>query len=112
MPSYLRPSKLGTPPLHEQSIGHAAEQHPILSRLLPLAAASREMLQIVQPVLPPALANAVLPGKWDDTTWTLLARSSAVAAKLQQLTPQMLATLTARGRNVTAIKVRVQELRG
>jgi hypothetical protein len=76
---------------------------------MPLAAASREMLQIVQPVLPPALANAVLPGKWDGTTWTLLARSSAVAAKLQQLTPQMLTTLTARGRNVTAIKVRVQE---
>jgi hypothetical protein len=112
MPSYLRPSKLGAPPLHEQSIGRAAEQHPVLGHLLPLAAASREMLQIVQPVLPPALAKGALPGKWDGTTWTLMASSSAAATKLQQLVPRMIEALAARGRNITAIKIRVQEPRG
>jgi hypothetical protein len=92
----------------QQIIGAVAAAHPVLGALLPLAQQSRQLLQIARPLLPPSLAPAVAAGKWDGSTWTLLARNGAAAAKLQQLRPDLEAALRLAGWNVSAIQIRVQ----
>jgi hypothetical protein len=79
-----------------------------IGRLIPVAAQSRQLLLVIQSLLPANLATQVLPGKLDNEGWTLVARSGAVAAKLQQLRPELLAALQARGLKVSAIRIRVQ----
>ena len=84
------------------------EGAPGLGRLIPMAAQSRQLLLVIQSLLPANLATQVLPGKLDNEGWTLVARSGAVAAKLQQLRPELQAALQARGLKVSAIRIRVQ----
>ncbi|MDE2047705.1 MAG: hypothetical protein KGJ44_04815 [Betaproteobacteria bacterium] len=91
-------------------IGAVAAAHPVLGQLLPLARESRRLFQIALPWLPPSLAPAVGPGKWDGATWTLLAHSGAVAAKLQQIRPDLEAALRAQGVQLSAIQIKVQGL--
>jgi Dna[CI] antecedent, DciA len=79
-----------------------------LGRLIPVAAQSRQLLLVIQSLLPHALATQVLPGKLDNEGWTLVARNGAVANKLQQMRPELEAALRARGLKVSAIRIRVQ----
>lgn len=67
-----------------------------------------ELLSVARAVLPGELGTQVSSGTLDETGWTLLARSSAAAAKLRQCLPRIEEALAQRGRKVNAIKVRVQ----
>jgi hypothetical protein len=90
------------------SVQEAAAQAPTLARLSALALESRERLAAVAPLLTPAMRSAVQAGPIEADQWCLLANNSAVAAKLRQLQPSLLAALQARGWQVNAIRIKVQ----
>ena len=48
---------------------------------------SSDRLRAIEPLLPPALRNAIKSGPVDEEAWCLLVNSPAVAAKLRQLIP-------------------------
>ncbi len=59
-------------------------------------------------LLPDYLANHVNPGSIKDGTLTLFAAHNALAARLRQVAPRLVADLQARGWSVANLKVRVQ----
>lgn len=69
----------------------------------PLALLSRRMQQskdrfaAITPLLPTAMLASVRAGPIDEAGWSLLASSSAVAAKLRQMQPALDAHLLAQG---------------
>jgi Dna[CI] antecedent, DciA len=79
-----------------------------ISQLMVQAAKSRELLSLIKPLLPVALAAHVRAGKLDDAGWTLMVPNGAAAAKLQQLRPDFEQHLQARGMKVSSIRIRVQ----
>ncbi len=89
-------------------IGDALDRSSPLRLLRERLADSRARFDAVRDLLPGPLAEHVRPGPVDDTGWTLLAGSTAVAAKLRQLLPRIEQRLVDRGWQVSATKVRVQ----
>lgn len=73
---------------------------------------SKERLAAVRGLVPPALSSRLMAGPVDETGWTLIAPSSAVAAKLRQLQPRLEAALRQRGWQVSAIRIRIQQSSG
>lgn len=71
-------------------------------------AESNERLKVVRALLPEALSAELAAGPVDDAGWTVMVRSSAVAAKLRQWQPLMEDALRQRGWQVSAIRVRIQ----
>lgn len=59
-------------------------------------------------LLPDYLANHVEPGSIKDGTLTLFAANNALAARLRQVEPRLLAELQKRGWPVSALRVRVR----
>jgi len=59
-------------------------------------------------LLPDYLANHVEPGSIKDGTLTLFAAHNALAARLRQVEPRLLAELQKRGWPVSALRVRVR----
>ncbi|MGA0609790.1 DciA family protein [Caldimonas sp. KR1-144] len=80
-----------------------------LAHLRAMLEASRECMEAVRPLLPPALAAQMRPGPIDESgAFVILVSSPAVAAKLRQLQPRLEKALAERGRQSGAIRVRVQ----
>ena len=90
------------------SIAQALEQAPGLQRLGEQMAASSRRLALVQPVLPPALRQAVVAGPCDEQGWCLLVPHQAAAAKLRQMLPTLQQALEQAGQPVPGIRIRVR----
>ena len=88
-------------------LSQAAQESPTLARLAEMARASSERLQAVRDVLPVTLRPHIQAGPLEEGVWCLLAASTAVAAKLRQLTPTLLAQLHNRGLAVASIRIKV-----
>lgn len=86
-------------------IAQAIEDAPALAQLAGQVERSQAMLRDLRELLPPGLQ--VHGGPCQDGQWSLLVRSSAVAAKLRQLTPVLLDHLRARGWPVERIRIKV-----
>lgn len=79
-----------------------------LARLTQRLRASEDCLARLRPCLPQALFAQLRPGPIDDEGWTLLTPNGAVAAKVRQLLPVLLAQLADGGGPAPrAIKVRI-----
>ena len=91
------------------TLQQAAGESPTLARLVALAQESRERLQAVAPLIPPALRGAVQAGPIDGPAWCLLVANTAAAAKLRQLLPALQGSLRARGYSVDSIRLKVQQ---
>lgn len=88
----------------EQAVGAA----PSLAALQQRIRDSQRYLEWVQPVLPTALRSQIKAGPVQDTEWCLLVSNASVSAKLRQLLPTLLATLSQNGAQITAIRIKVQ----
>ena len=88
----------------EQAVGAA----PSLAALKQRIRDSQRYLEWVQPVLPTALRSQIKAGPVQDTEWCLLVSNASVSAKLRQLLPTLLATLSQNGGQITAIRIKVQ----
>lgn len=66
---------------------------------------SQACLEVVLPVVPPALRPHLLAGPWDDQGWTLLTRQAAALTKLRQLVPVMERALANAGMKPAAIRL-------
>ena len=97
------------PTRHHQAIPllQAAQESATLASLTARLQASQACLQAVQPLLPAALRPSVQAGPLENGQWCLIVRSSAVAAKLRQLLPDLQQRLVNHGLPVTAIRVKV-----
>ncbi len=82
-------------------------QSPVLARLAQQGQESKRWFDTVKFLLPEAIRQAVKPGPIDNTVWCLLAENAAIAARLRQLLPIILAQLAAQGTEINAIRVRV-----
>lgn len=95
--------------LHQPvTLMQAAESSPTLAGLAALARESGERLKAVENLLPPALRKSVQAGPIEGTSWCLLVKGNAAAAKLRQLLPALAAALRQRGWDVQAIRLKVQ----
>lgn len=68
---------------------------------------SQARFEVIAPLLPAALKQAVKPGPLDDGSWVLLAAHASAAAKLRQMLPQLEAALTAAGWQGPTLRVKV-----
>ncbi|MOA24020.1 hypothetical protein D3C78_1446800 [compost metagenome] len=90
------------------SFQQAAQSSPTLAKLVAMSQDSSARLQAIQPLMPITLRKAVLAGPIDGSTWCLLVKSNAAAAKLRQLLPAFAAHLRVKGWDVTEIRLKVQ----
>ena len=90
------------------TLQQASEDSPTLARLTALTRESTQRLQAIEMLLPVALRSTVQAGPIDGTTWCLLVKSNAAAAKLRQLLPALQAHLRSRGWEVNAIRLKIQ----
>jgi hypothetical protein len=96
-------------PVHQAiSVLRATETSATLAPLLERMRISQQMWSDIAPLLPAVMRDSVQPGKWEDGVWCLLVRSGAVSAKLRQLAPALLSTLTSKGWQISAIRLKVQ----
>jgi len=93
--------------LREQTVGAALGRSEPLTSLLQRIRASKERLQALLPLLPPALAEGVRAGPLDDAAWVLLVSHPAGAAKLRQMLPVLEAALRGHGWPGPPIKIKV-----
>jgi hypothetical protein len=83
------------------------EEAPGLARLIAAAGQSEARLRIVRDMLPPALGAGLKAGALENGAWTLLVPSSAAAAKLRQLLPQLAQALQRAGLEVQNVRIKV-----
>lgn len=95
-------------PRKATSLQQAVQQAPTLARLAAAATDSQSRLNSLNHLLPSTLRAGVLAGPVVEDQWCLLAANNAVAAKLRQLSPVLLAHLRTQGWQVTAIRIKVQ----
>ena len=96
---------------HAISLLQATQESETLSRLCDLAEDSSQRLKSIEPLLPASLRAFVRPGPIDGSVWCLLLDNNAVAAKVKQLLPSLLAHLRTKGWEVSAIRLKVQTTR-
>ena len=90
------------------ALDRAGERAPQLMRLAPLLAESRARMDVITPLLPPALRTQVQPGVPAlGQPWSLLVPNSAAATRLRQLLPTLLEALQRAGHDVPQLRVKV-----
>ncbi len=89
------------------TLQQAAEESPTLAGLAALARESGERLKAVESLIPPAMRGAIQAGPIEGSSWCLLVRGNAAAAKLRQLLPALAAGLRSKGYPVQAIRLKV-----
>lgn len=95
-------------PRNATPVQQAVMQAPHLARLAAAASDSKSRLDSLNDLLPSALRAGVQAGPVEEDQWCLLAANSAVAAKLRQLSPALLAHLRTQGWQVSVIRIKVQ----
>jgi hypothetical protein len=88
-------------------LGEALDHSTPLAALMARVQAARRRFDLMRPALPAALQAAVRPGPLDDEGFTLLADSSAAAAKLRQCLPTLQALQAEAGLPPLALRVKV-----
>lgn len=103
------PPRPGAPPLPSSTlaIGQALAGSEPLALLARRMRESQDRLAAITPLLPPAMRSSVRAGPIDDTGWSLLASSNAVAAKLRQMLPALEAHLRTRGWDGPPLRVKL-----
>ncbi|GCL62353.1 hypothetical protein [Pseudaquabacterium pictum] len=103
------PRRPGAPPLPSSTlaIGQALAGSEPLALLARRMRESQDRLAAITPLLPPAMRSSVRAGPIDDTGWSLLASSNAVAAKLRQMLPALEAHLRTRGWDGPPLRVKL-----
>jgi len=86
----------------------ASQDSPTLARLTELSRDSVARLNALDGLIPTALRPAIQAGPIDGDAWCLLLDNNAVAAKVRQLLPALLAHLRAQGWEVNSIRLKVQ----
>lgn len=86
----------------------AVEAAPTLARLVSAARQSQDCLFAIGHLLPAALRSGIQAGPIDNGVWCLLAANSAVAAKLRQISPAVVADLQAKGYAINSVRIKVQ----
>lgn len=89
------------------TLAQAAQQAPVLSRLLAQARQSEIMLGQVKQLVPPALQKSIQAGAVDGEEWCVIVPNCAAAAKLRQLSPALTAHLRSKGHAIQTIRLRV-----
>jgi Dna[CI] antecedent, DciA len=93
---------------HAISLLQATQESETLSRLCDLADESARRLKSIESLLPSTLRHCVRPGPIEGPVWCLLLDNNAVAAKIKQLLPSLMAHLRSKGWEVNAIRLKVQ----
>ena len=93
---------------HAVTLQQAADASPMLAQLAALTRESSERLKAVESLVPPALRPALQAGPIEGTTWCIMVKSNAAAAKLRQLLPAMQAHLRSKGWEVNVIRLKIQ----
>lgn len=93
---------------HAITLQQASEESPTLHMLTALTRDSSERLKAIELLIPASLRQAIQAGPIDGTTWCLLVKSNAAAAKIRQLLPALQAHLRSRGWEVNSIRLKVQ----
>ncbi len=103
------PTRARTSPLpsHTMAIGQALAGSEPLALLSRRMQESQQRLAAITPLLPLAMRASVRAGPIDDTGWSLLASSNAVAAKLRQMLPALEAHLRTQGWNGPPLRVKL-----
>lgn len=86
----------------------ASEESPTLAGLMARARESQARLAAIAPLLPPALRATVTAGPVEEGEWCLLVDGNAVAAKLRQMVPMLLARLRVQGWDTRGIRIKVR----
>lgn len=94
-------------PSRSWTVLQASQESPTLARLAELAADSSARLRCIAPLLPPALRQSVKAGPVDDAQWCLVVDNNAVASKVRQLLPALVAQLRVNGWDVADIRLKV-----
>ena len=95
-------------PKKSVSLYQATQNSPTLARLSDLAVDSSARLKAIENLLPAAIRSSIKPGPIDGAEWCLILSSNAVAAKVRQLLPTLLAQLNNRGWQVNSIRLKIQ----
>ena len=95
-------------PQKQFTLEQAVQAAPSLASLQERIRDSQRCMELVRHVLPEAMHKHVLPGPIDDTGWCLLVANSAMSTKLRQLLPAIERALAQSGRQVSAIRIKVQ----
>ena len=90
-------------------IQEALAESAALSRLRDLLAQSTAHLDAIMHLLPASLKTQIKAGPIDADGWTLLVTNAAVAAKVRHLLPHLESEIRARGWQLSAIRVRIQQ---
>ena len=90
------------------SLEQAAGAAPTLALLKERIQASQRCLSDVQHLIPVALRRHVKAGPLDEGVWCLLVNSGATSTKIRQLLPSIQTTLTQKGAQVNAIRIKIQ----
>lgn len=90
------------------TLQQASEDSPTLAKLAALTRDSSERLRAIEMLIPATLRSTVRAGPIDGTSWCLLVKSNAAAAKIRQLLPALQAHLRSRGWEVNAIRLKIQ----
>ena len=90
------------------TLQQASEESPTLAGLMARARDGQMRLQALLPLLPAEMRGALQAGPSEDGSWCVLVKGNAVAAKLRQMSPMLLAHLRTKGWEVMAIRIKVQ----
>jgi hypothetical protein len=80
----------------------------VLSGITQRIQQSQQMLATIQPLLPVGLRSLVQAGPVDENTWCLFVANPAVASKLRQLAPALLAALCTAGWGTKNLRLKVR----
>lgn len=92
---------------HAITLLQATADSPALSGLLSRMRDSQARLKAIQPLVPPAMFATLQAGPLEDGDWCLLVQGNAVAAKLRQMVPMLLAHLRSHGWDTKAIRIKI-----
>ncbi len=80
----------------------------MLAKLVALSRDSSDRLRAVESLIPAMLRPSIQAGPIEGSTWCLLVKNNAAAAKLRQLLPALQAHLRSHGWEVSTIRLKVQ----
>ena len=90
------------------TLQQASDESPTLAKLAALTRDSSERLRAIELLIPAALRSTVQAGPIDGSSWCLLVKSNAAAAKIRQLLPALQAHMRIRGWDVSSIRLKIQ----
>ena len=90
------------------TLEQAVQAAPSLAGLQERVRESQRCMDLIRHLLTEAMRRHVTAGPIDDTEWCLLVANAAASTKLRQLLPVLERTLAQSGRQVTAIRIKVQ----